>query len=95
MPTQFEPSAVSKIIREARSTLQMDMREFATSLGVSQNSINQWENETVEPSNPRIAEWSFSETPWVRRMGLEIFAAKYPAIIKGVLTPDMNKAVPA
>lgn len=76
----------SEIIRATRDEHNMSLRSMAQALEVSHAAVAAWES-GQEPEQYRLWEWITDERRWVRRMGLEIFAARHMPIIENMLQP--------
>lgn len=86
MPTHIEPTANShtdtiKAIAAARAAQKLSLRAFAAELGVSQNSVAQWENGVAAPTYERLLEWLRDARPWVHQLGAAIANVKYAELL--------------
>lgn len=79
--TRSAPKTVPEVIRAARDARGLSLREFAEPLGVSHNSVNQWERGVAEPDTTRLAAWFNDEREWLRDLSTEIFVARYRATL--------------
>ena len=77
--------AVIELINDCRSEKRYSLREFAEPLGVSYNAVALWEAGKMEPKNESVLAWTRSETPWIKQLGLEIFAARYGPFVEALL----------
>lgn len=75
---------VSEAIKSTRQTQKMNTRDFAHSLGVSQNMISLWER-GAEPSRETLSRLLACNTPWVRDMALDIFAIQQRSLLSSSL----------
>lgn len=75
------PKTVSDVIRAARNAQGLSLREFAEPLGVSHNTVSQWERGVAEPDTARLAAWFNDERAWLRELSTEVFVARYRATL--------------
>ena len=87
MTTQQEPNGTPDLIRAARDEQHMTLRDFGAALSVSHAMVALWESGENTPDRARIAAWITDERPWVRSLGLHLFAQQYRALIQNVLVP--------
>lgn len=70
-----KPTA-KEIISTTREEMGISLRDFAKPLGVSHQSIVQWEEGIATPDEKRLTEWMHSETYWVRELAIKIMAIR-------------------
>ena len=68
-------------INQVRQTLQMNTRQFAAELGVSQNMISLWERDINIVDEQRLAAWFNDEREWVWKLATELFVIKYRGLL--------------
>ena len=67
---------IAAIVKDTRSTRQANLRDFATELGVSHMTVSLWENGKADPSPEVVGKLLASSVPWIKDMGLDIYAAQ-------------------
>lgn len=87
MPLHDEAKATLSLIRAARESQKMTLRDFGAALGVSHTMVLAWETGASEPDRARVAAWIADEREWVQVLGLRLFARQYHALIHNVLVP--------
>lgn len=75
------PKTVPEVIRAARDAQGLSLRDFAEPLGVSHNTVSQWERGVAEPDTARVASWFNDPREWLRELSTEIFVARYRATL--------------
>ncbi len=74
--------ASSQIIHQTRSSLQLNMRKFASELGVSQNMISLWERGSSDVSDERLIQWKKDKREWVHQMAIQIITSRIVAFVE-------------
>jgi transcriptional regulator with XRE-family HTH domain len=82
-------TTVRETIKSTRQAQQMNTRDFANHLGVSQNMISLWER-GAEPSRETLSRLLACGTPWVRDMALDIFAIQQRSLLSSSLPTSVG-----
>ena len=70
---------IAEIIRTTRLARRQSLRDFAKEIGVSHNSVAQWERSESKIEKARLSVWMKDDREWVRRMAFAIFTADFGA----------------
>jgi transcriptional regulator with XRE-family HTH domain len=81
----------SELIIEVRKLRDESLRKFAKSLGVSYQTILNWEQGVFPPDPQTVGMLVASETPWIRSLGLDLYAAQCRRTIQSVY-PEQKSA---
>lgn len=79
--TSNTPFTLGDVIQTARKAQQMNMRDFADELGVSQNIVSLWERNVNDVDEARLVAWFADKREWVQGMAIEIFVIKYRQLL--------------
>lgn len=69
------------VIRQARQQLQLNTRQFAAELGVSQNMVSLWERNVNAIDEARLNQWFADTREWVWKMAMELLVIKYRSLL--------------
>jgi len=78
-------TVITALIQGCRQRQEMSLREFGNALGVSHMQVRNFEKGIAAPDNERLLSWTRSETPWIKQLGQEIFAARYVPFVEALL----------
>lgn len=77
-----------RIFSETRHEYHLTQEALATLLGVTNQAVSQYEGGEKEPTNRRLLSWIENADRRVCRLGLELFFARYRALVYAVLAPN-------
>jgi len=72
---------VPQLIATARQSQHMALREFGSTLGVSHNSVKQWEDGVASPSEDLLKTMLMDKRDWVSQLAEDIYVARYRATL--------------
>lgn len=79
----------SDIIKRIRESQGLNLRDFASEIGVSHVAVYQWENGKTTIDIDRVIDWLSNDQKWVRDMAVAIMSCKVgPAFKLTLVKPN-------